>query len=117
MRRLVATVLAAALLAGCVSGGIPRDQAIRIALEHSFSAGLVDSANDGPLDQFLNHAKIPDVPGSLHVWAIRIRGGRTPGDCVAEPNGALACDADAPNVFVILDAQTGEVIFAENEGP
>ena len=117
--RILASVLVAAVLAGCSAGdpsptptpqvSITQGQAEAAARAASPQAVSLVSAKLGPLEGFAGNL---NVPGNPLVWAVTFTGSFARGCGPAPPQGSTPrpCPPPATSTTVFVDAQTGTFV-------
>lgn len=110
-QRLLIVVGLLALCACSLVGGIGRERAIELASAGAPDDARVLSAEIGQLGAFADANTPPGEARDRQVWAIVLTG-TFPGECVATESGDSACPPVAETRLVVLDAETGELLYA-----
>ena len=117
--RILASVLLAAVLAGCSAGVVTLTSAPQVAITQSQAEAAARAASPqavslvnarlGPLGGFAGHL---NVPGNPLVWAVTFTGSFARGCGPAPPQGSTPgpCPPPATSTTVFVDAQTGTFV-------
>jgi len=117
MARLVALSAICVLLAACWwEFGVSRQQAIDIALTGAPADAQVVSAERAELGMIVDMNLLPNEPRDRVVWLVEVTG-TFGGECVVDARGDSVCTIAAESQLVVLDAQTGELLYTESPAP
>jgi hypothetical protein len=117
MARLVAASAMCVVLAGCWwEFGVSQQQAIELALRGAPEDAQVMTVERAELGMIVDANLLPNEPRDRVVWLVGLTG-TFGGECVVDARGDSVCAMAAESQLVVLDAQTGELLYTESPAP
>lgn len=108
-RLMISLVASAVGVASCVLGQLSRAEAERIALQQSGPGERVLSANMATIGQVGGAMDGRDLDPARKVWAVEVTG-HFAVSCPYTPQGT-SCPADETSALVVLDAESGDLLY------